>query len=98
MTYDVKSITAPDIERIRQINAMLPGPVYLPTSWGCRYPMWPNGADRNHPKFDTYCSKPRQDGSSYCPDHHARCCAGKPQRGRPFVQGVVAPAPQGAAP
>jgi hypothetical protein len=51
-----------------------PPPVRL--AWRtCQYPLWPDGADLNHPDYGSMCGQPSLPQRSYCATHHARCTA-----------------------
>jgi GcrA cell cycle regulator len=47
-------------------------PAVLARTARCCWPVWPNGAGREHPEYGRYCGAPALLGSSYCPAHHAR--------------------------
>ncbi|MEH6630185.1 MAG: hypothetical protein V7776_05140 [Halopseudomonas aestusnigri] len=38
----------------------------------CQYPMWGNKLPKPYTDED-FCGKAIKPGSSYCPEHHARC-------------------------
>jgi len=64
--YNVSTISAPDIDRIRQINASLPKAVAIPASWNCQWPLWDDKPDGR------YCGKKRSGPMPYCQKHTQR--------------------------
>lgn len=49
-----------------------PAPPPLARAARCCWPLWPNGAGREHPDYGRCCGASARLGSSYCPAHHAR--------------------------